>query len=73
MEPIIAGLMVGTGKTDMEYCWIQLTDEAVDMGFTLVMVQTCIMVIIVVILTGGGIGDIYQMSAREMEKHGCQG
>jgi len=49
----------------MASSWIHLIDEAVDMGFTLDLVHTGIMVTIVIIRTGGVIGDIFQMSSRK--------
>lgn len=69
MEHMVARLMVGTGRIEitrleMEGSWIHLVDEAMDMEFTLVLVQTTTMVIISIILTGGVIGDICWMSSR---------
>jgi len=57
MEHMVVGLMVSIGKIDMTksemaISWIHLIDKAVDMGLTLVLVQTGIMVIIVIILMG---------------------
>jgi len=52
-------------QTEMAYSSIHMIDEEVDMGFTLVLVQTCIMVIIVVILIEGMTGDNFQMSSRK--------
>lgn len=70
MQPMVASLMVVIGQINMTWLeipgyWIHLIVEAVDMGFTLVMVQTDTMVIITIILTGGVTGDIYQMSSRK--------
>lgn len=69
MEHMVAGHMVGTGwiemtQSEMADSLIHLIDEVVEMGFTLVLVQTCIMVIITIILTGGMTWDIYRMSSR---------
>ena len=56
MEHMVAGHMVGTCWIDMirlgmADSWIHLIDKEVDMGFTLVLVQTCITIIIAIILT----------------------
>lgn len=61
--------MVVTGwiemtQSEMVDSWIHPIDEAVDMGFTLILVQTGIMDIIVIILIGGVIGDVCRMSSR---------
>jgi len=58
MEHMVADLMVGTCRikmipSEMAGSWIHLIDEAMDMGFTLVLVLTSIMVIISIILIGG--------------------
>ena len=67
MEHMEAGHMVGRGwiemiRSEMIDSWIHLINEAVEMGFTLVLVWTGIMVIITIILTEGVIGDIFWMS-----------
>ena len=64
MEHTVAGHMVGTGwmemtRLEMAGSWIHQIDEVVDKGFTLVLVQTCIMVIISIILISGVIGGIF--------------
>ena len=70
MENTEADLMVGTGQIEMIPLemldtWIRLIYEAVDMGFTLVLVQTGTTVIITIILTRCVTGDIYQMGSRK--------
>ena len=70
MEDMVASHMVDISWIEMRWSemadsWINLIDEAVDIGFTLVLVQTGIMVIIVIILTGGMTRDIFQMSSRK--------
>jgi len=45
--------------------WILSLDEEVEMGFTLVLVQTGIMIMIIIILRGGVKGDIFRMSSRK--------
>jgi len=62
---MVAGLTVGTCHTEMSCSWIHLIGKAVDTSFTLVLVQTDIMVIIAIILPGGVIEDIYRMSSRK--------
>ena len=69
MEHMVAGHMVGISwiemiQSEMTDSWIHLIEEAVDMDFTLVLVRTSIMVIIVIILTGGVTWDICWMSSR---------
>lgn len=67
MEPMVVDLMMDTGRigmipSGMEDYWTHLIGEVVDMGITLVLIQTCIMVIIAIILIGGVTGDICRMS-----------
>jgi len=64
MDHMVVGVMVGIGRTemilsDMVGYWIHLINEAVDIGFTLVLVQKGIIVIITIILIGGVVGDIF--------------
>ena len=66
----VAGHMVGTcwiemTQSKMEYSWIHLIDEEMDMGFHLVLVHIGIMVIIAIILTRGVTWDIFWMSLRK--------
>ena len=66
MEHMVEDLMMDIGQTwmtllGMEYSWIHLIGEAVDMGFILVLVWIGITVIIIIILTKGMTEDICQM------------
>ena len=63
-EPVTIDLLMGIGQTriiflGMVYSWIHLIGDAVDMGFILVLIQTCTMVIITIILTRGMRGDTF--------------
>ena len=63
MEHMVVGHTVGTGWIEMTWSkivdsWIHLINKAMNMVFTLVLVQTCMIVIIAIILIGGVIRDI---------------
>lgn len=69
MEHITLGLMVDIGlkrmtQLDMVGSQIHWIGEVMDMSFILVLVLTGTMIFMVIILTSGVTGDIYQMSSR---------
>lgn len=69
MESMVANLMVDTGWIGMKQLrmagsLIHRIGEVMDMGSTLVLVQTDSMDIIAIILTEGMIGDICLKSSR---------
>ena len=69
MGHIEVGLLVYTCQIDltrseMAGSWTLRIGEVIDTGAILVMVLTGIMIAIVIILTGGVIGDIFRMSSR---------
>lgn len=48
----------------MECCWILYIGEVMDTGTILVLFLIDIMIVIIIILTGGMIGDNFQMGLR---------
>ena len=69
MGHMTTDLMVGTGQmemtlSEMESSWILLLREAMDTGSILVLILTRTMIVIIIILTGGVIGDTFWMSLR---------
>lgn len=70
MDPMVENFMMGKGRTrmilsGMEDPWTHMVGEAMDMGIIIVLVQTCIMVIIAIILIGGVAWGIFQMNSRK--------
>ena len=70
MLHMVVGILVGIGQiemtqSDMEISWIIQIGEVMDIGTILLLVLSGIMVIIVIILIGGVIGDIFWMSSRK--------
>jgi len=70
MGHMAVGLMVVTGwiemtQLEMEGCWILWIREVMDACIILVLVQTGIMIVIIIILTKGMIGDTCQMTLRK--------
>ena len=71
MGHMAVDIMVGTGRIgmtrlDMEGSWILWITKMMDTGTILVLVLTDTMNVIVIILTIGVIGDIFQMSLRKL-------
>ena len=63
-------LMVDTSQIEMTRLemigsWILQSGEVMDRGTILVLLLTGTMIVIVIILTGGEIGDIFRMSSRK--------
>ena len=70
MGHMVVGLMLATGQIEMTQlemvgAWILSIGEVMDTGTILVLVLTGIMIVIIIILIGGVIGDICQMSLRK--------
>lgn len=70
MEHMVAGDVVGIGWIEMTRSWmadswIHMIDEEMDTGFTLILFQIVIIVLINIILIGGVTRDIYWMRLRK--------
>jgi len=52
-------------QTEMADCWTLRRGEGIDMGMTLVLIQTSTMIVIDIILRRGVIGDTFRMSLRK--------
>ena len=71
MGHMVVDLMVGTRligmeRKEMEGSWTRHIGEVMEIGSILVLVLTSTMVIIIIILTEGVIGDIFQMRTRRL-------
>ena len=70
MGHMAVGLMVVTYQIEMTqfkmtYCWTLWIGEGIDTGMILVLIQVSTMIVISIILRGGVIGDICEMSLRK--------
>ena len=64
VDPIVGTGQIEMTRSGMSGSWILRKGGVMDIGTILVMVLKGIMVIIVIILKGGVIGDIFRMSSR---------
>ena len=65
VDPMAVTDQIEMIQSKMANCWTLWRGEGIDIGMTLVLIQISTMIVTVIILTRGVIGDTFQMSLRK--------